>query len=401
MLSYEKKLERNLKLFYPFLLSQRRVFYALISIFFLTLPGTSEKIHMLGWFMSAGALASFFLEIPSGYLSDKFGHKRMLVVAKIAMILSTLMYIFATSWIFFLIGSVFISIGFSLQSGTIQAIQHNSLTGLNREEDYIKYNSKLSANISIVSALLLLLVPFSLEIDILAPFYIGLALDLIGLISVILITQPKDVVEKVSTKKVPEKNIMEIIRETKGTGFLSFSLFTAIFSSLAIATGPFREIYLIELGLLATYVGFLSALSRFFWFLIGHNVHKISENFSIKQILIFKSIFTFITFVIVGLSKNPYIVLFLIALHLGFGQATGSIMSNFSLQNHVSDKRYKATILLIKSQIKAIFQVVLPFCFAYIMSISISLGFISAGFFALIYYLVLWPFVNKGLKNTI
>jgi MFS family permease len=88
-------LERNLKLFYPFILSQRRLFYALIGIYFLMLPGMSDKVHMLGWFMTAGAAASFLFEIPSGYISDLFGHKKTLLLSKVLMIICTFLYIFA------------------------------------------------------------------------------------------------------------------------------------------------------------------------------------------------------------------------------------------------------------------------------------------------------------------
>ena len=88
-------LERNLKLFYPFILSQRRLFYTLIGIYFLMLPEMSDEVHMLGWFMTAGAAVSFLFEIPSGYLSDIFGHKKTLFLSKILMITSTLLYIFA------------------------------------------------------------------------------------------------------------------------------------------------------------------------------------------------------------------------------------------------------------------------------------------------------------------
>ena len=104
-------LERNLKLFYPFILSQRRLFYTLIGIYFLMLPGMSGEVQMLGWFMTAGAAASFIFEIPSGYMSDIFGHKRTLVLSKFLMIASTLLYIFAGHWIFFFLAAIFTSAG--------------------------------------------------------------------------------------------------------------------------------------------------------------------------------------------------------------------------------------------------------------------------------------------------
>jgi accessory gene regulator protein AgrB len=55
---------------------------------------------------------------------------------------------------------------------------------LGRENEFTKYFSKVSANISLISALLLVAVPFFTEINILIPFYIALALDFVGLAAV-------------------------------------------------------------------------------------------------------------------------------------------------------------------------------------------------------------------------
>ncbi len=52
-----------------YLLSQRRNFIPILSIYYLTLPDTTA--NQIGVFTALGYLFSFILEIPSGYISDR------------------------------------------------------------------------------------------------------------------------------------------------------------------------------------------------------------------------------------------------------------------------------------------------------------------------------------------
>ena len=78
-------------------------------------------------FASAGFLASFLIEIPTGYFADRFGHKNSLILAKVFKILSTLSFVLGTNIYWFVAGSVFGALGFALQSGTQQAFVHETL----------------------------------------------------------------------------------------------------------------------------------------------------------------------------------------------------------------------------------------------------------------------------------
>ena len=146
-------LESNIWKFFIFNLTQRRHYVAILSIFFLTLPDTTAK--QIGIYSLAGYLASFILEIPSGYLSDRIGHKKILVLSKILLLFSILSFIYATSLIYFIIGSVLFASSAAFESGTTSAFMHNTFIELKREKEYVKIMSKISANASLVAAFLI------------------------------------------------------------------------------------------------------------------------------------------------------------------------------------------------------------------------------------------------------
>jgi len=397
----KKLLERNLKLFYPFILSQRRLFYALIGIYFLTLPGMSEQVQMLGWFMTAGSAASFLFEIPSGYFSDIFGHKKTLVLSKILIIASTLLYIFANHWIFFLLASVFTSAGWAFQSGTLTAIVHDTMEKLGREKDFTKYFSKVRANISLISALLLVTVPFFTKIDILIPFYIALALDFIGLVAIIFITEPAEIhknKKEKTQKNKKNKSIAEIFTESKNLNFLPYIIFTAFLGAVGYAITPYKEVYLTSLTFPVTFVGFMSGLSRLIWFIAGHFAHIIEKKISFKKLIFFKFIISSLFYILAGYLKNPYLILLIFAIDTGVWRGLSSISSRYFINNFIADKKYKATAISMQEQASSILKIIFSFLAGYLMSISYSFGFVFAGTFTFVGGLILWQFLKKTLK---
>ena len=135
-LDFQKKLESNIWKSFFYILSQRRHFIPILSIYFLTLPNATA--NQIGLYAMAGAIVAFLFEIPSGYLGDRIGHKKTLILSKIFMIFAMISFIFGDSFWFFALGSACIALGFSFQSGTFSAFLHDTLEGLGRENEFSK-----------------------------------------------------------------------------------------------------------------------------------------------------------------------------------------------------------------------------------------------------------------------
>jgi len=275
------------------------------------------------------------------------------------------------------------------------------MEGLDRESDFTKYFSKVRANISLVSAVLLVAVPFFTEINILIPFYIALVLDFIGLIAIYFIIEPSTIPKNDETKNIEiikNKSIKEIFLESKKLNFLPFIFYSSFFSSIGYAITSYRELYLIDLGVPIIYIGFLIGLSRFVSFITGHFAHIIEEKISIRQLLFYKILYTSFIYVVIALTTSPYVVLILLAVLVGFSYGISSINQRYFLNNFISDKKYKATSLSIQEQVLAFFKIIFSLGAGYLMTISYSFGFIFAGVFAFVGGIIIWQFLKKTLK---
>jgi MFS family permease len=365
------------------------------------LPGMSDKVHMLGWFMTAGAAASFLFEIPSGYISDLFGHKKTLLLSKVLMIICTFLYIFADHWIFFLLAAIASSAAWAFQSGTLSAIVHNTMGALGRENEFTKYFSKVSANISLISALLLVAVPFFTEINILIPFYIALALDFVGLAAVWFITEPSTVHKNSETnhkEQLKNKSIKTIFLESKNLNFLPYIFFSSFLGAIGYAVVSFKEVYLISINFPLAFVGFVSGLSRLTWFFTGHFAHIVEEKVTFKQLQKYKLISTSTLYIMAGYISNPYLIVIIFALDVGVWRGLSSINSRYFMNHYVKDKKYKATVISMQNQFESILTIIFSLAAGYLFAYSYSFGFMFAGVFAFIGGVIIWQFLKKTLK---
>jgi len=83
--------DRELLKLFIYQISVRRNFFPLMSVYFLMQPNTS--LQQVGVFMGIGFILGLFLEVPSGYLADRWGHKNTLILSKIVAITSIGFYI--------------------------------------------------------------------------------------------------------------------------------------------------------------------------------------------------------------------------------------------------------------------------------------------------------------------
>lgn len=382
-----KWLESNIWKFFIHSLTNRRNFIPLLSVYFLTLPNTTaQQIWLFIW---AGFLVMFFLEIPSGYFSDRFWHKNTLILAKILMVLSTSCFVWGDGILYFALWSIFLNSSFAFSSWTQQALLHETLTELKRWKDYTKISSKISGWVSLISAFLIISLPFFTAIDIRLPFEIWLWFDIVWFLVVLTIVSPI-IHEHIKVKK----SIVTILREVKWTNFYVVAGFTALISWILMWWVSFREVYLQSIGFPIIFIGFVMWFSRVVWFLVSQVAHKIEKIFTIKQ-MFFIEIFVFsVGLILFSIFKNPYIAGLTISLLIWYRSGRASIIDNY-LMNSLPDKRYKATMLSVKWQMSSLIQVVVVFAIWFVMSYSYRVGFFSLWILLFVGLSISYLFVRK------
>jgi len=384
----QQNFENNIWKYFVYQFTQRRNFIPLLSIYFLTLPNT--EANQIGIYTWIGYLASFLLQIPTWFFSDHFWHKNALIIAKICMCLSTLSFIFGWGFYLFALGSIFLSASIAFESWAKSAFLHETLTELKKSHLFSKIKGKIDANISFISIFFIIGLPFLTQINILLPFQISLVLDFIWVIIALLFFSTRNRIQKHE-----KKPFFTLIKEAQLIWFFPVVIFTSAIAWFLSADNAFRSIYLESLGYPVILIGFVMGFSRFVWFVVGHFSYMIKDKFTLKQQLLFE-IFVFTGYyVLVSFLSNPYAIGIVFSIAVWYMWWRASVIEDYVLTNYIEDKKYKATMLSIKGQITAIFQIIMTFFIGFIMSISYKLWFIVLGIILFIVLVISYRFIKE------
>ncbi|MCB9370450.1 MFS transporter [Candidatus Woesearchaeota archaeon] len=374
------ELQHNIWKLFILQLTQRRYYLPILSLYFLTLPNANAV--QIGFWSGMGYLAEFLFEIPSGYISDKIGHKKMLVLAKLFMILAVVSFLYGASLLFFVLGAIFTSLSFAAQSGTRAAFLHETLVSLKKEDEFMSISTKITAYASLVSAVLITLIPYTTKLSLETPLLIGLGFDSIGFLFALSLVNPT-----LPEKSVKHISLLQVFKEVKGTLFLPLATFTGAITGFSIAKTNFIFPYLETLGFPIVALGVVLGLSAFLQFFMGKNLGRFEKSLPIKKILLFDTVFFPLSFFIIAFSNSFYVVAFVLILVGAYEMGRRTFVDGYLLKHYIADKRYKATILSIKGQISMVFNFSLVFSIGFFMNTSYKLGFYIMGG---VLFFILW-----------
>ncbi len=364
--------------FFIFLLSGRKGFIPILSIYFLMLDNTT--VNQIGIFMAIGYLASLILEIPSGYFSDRFGYRKTLILSKIFQFISTFLYL--SGWFIdspynfyiFIFWMLFQAFWSSFNSWTISAFYHEILEKRWQEKLFAEKLWKLNGKVSLFSAFIMVLFPFSMWIHAIMPFLLTLLLDLIWLIAILFLPKVKT---EYNIWKI--KWIKELFFEAKKHNLLHISVFLWLIGWFFLWDTAFRWPYLIDLGFPLIWIGLVLGFSRIVRFVIWHYIHHLENYITMKQHFFFDMILFSFWYILIAYFNNPYVVWLIISIILWYKWGRISLIQSYLLKDYIKDKRYKATMLSIESQLTNIIWMFTSLMFGYIISTSYELWYFSLG----------------------
>ena len=153
MVNQQKKLQSNIWKFSLYYITHRRIYWPLLTVYFLSFPDNTAQ--QVGLFLAIGQIGGFIFEIPSGYISDKIGHKQALILSKILLLASTTLFVIGGNVYIFSLGAILFTAGFAFNSGTFGAFTHEVLSALKKDHQYSKIIGSIRSKSFIVSAILL------------------------------------------------------------------------------------------------------------------------------------------------------------------------------------------------------------------------------------------------------
>ncbi len=381
-----------------YLISQRRNFIPILSIYFLSLPNTLA--NQIGLYNGIWFIASFLLEIPSGYFADHFGHKKTLILSKLFQIFSVIFYILWSfvdrNYIFllFTLWSIFQAIWFSLFSWTTTAFISEILKETKWKIKFSKFIWKLRWNVSLASIPIIIFLPFLTKLDIIMPFIGALIIDIIWFLWLLLLPKISN-----NIKIKEKKTLVVLFKNAKSSKVLWLSISIWVIIWFFIGSGSFRWVYLESLGFPIAFIWFIMWGSRFVRFIVWQYIHKIEKILTIKQYFFIEMIFYPIAFFSFAYFSNPYLVWFLFSLVIWYQHWRKGVMESFILKN-IKDKNYKATMLSIEAQINSLAWIIVSFFIGFIMQYSYKLWHSILWIVLFIILAINYYYTFKKVKNN-
>jgi len=322
---------------------------SILGVYLLTLPNTTAKT--MGVLLLIGNLTAFVLEIPSGYLSDKLGHKKAMILGRSALLLSTIFYLLGFNVGWFILGAVFFSIGQAFISGTGLAFIHETLQEMKRENEFSKIMGKISSISFAVPIIFIVLIPFLVDISYRAAFVIPVALDVVGLIVVMSFINPKKAKHEV--EEISNKNFVGVIKEGHRFGFFPYALLLALIASAIIASSNFKDIYQQLLGVPVIYYGIFWGLSRVIVSTLLLINHKVKDWLTFHQFLMIKFILAFALIISLTFVNAPWFIVIVFILISAFNWSFREVKNHYLLEM-ISKSKFKATLISVNALLRKI-----------------------------------------------
>ncbi len=343
----------------------KRLFLPLVAV--LLVEEGQVTLEELALIASITAAVQLVLEIPSGYLADRFGHKQSLMLGTFLSAVSTLAYVVSPNFWGGLTASVGYFAGTAFLSGTQQAFMHETLLALGRDDEYEKILGKAQGRSLYWNAVLILLVPLTYSIHPYVPFLIGFA----GLAVSFVIMSTLAVPPIRQTVREDSRDIGEKLRcffsdpswIRLSFPFLFFAVTTAGFNHATM----YREIVFREFGLPADQFGFYLAIGSALAAFVSGHIH-ILKKLRPGIFYAFDLAYLVGALILVGLTRSPVLAVFAFMLFPAYGRSR-QVIYDARILYEFRDSTRKSTILSVMRFMEAINDIWIPITFAFAVSV--------------------------------
>lgn len=389
------KIESNIWKYTVHLVTNKRVFAAILSLYYLTIPNV--EIQNVGWIMFCGSLASFLFELPSGYLSDKIGHKNTMIIGRVLLVLSSLFFLFANSFILLSLGAICLSLSWAFFSGTGAAFMHDTLKALGKDDQYSKIMGKAASIGHAVPIAFMIIAPMMVEISYKMPFAFALVLDIIGLLAVISLRRVKRSAEH--KKQVKESKLKDVFKESIDLGYMPFAILGALIAALIFIVQVYRAPYQEFIGADVIWFGLYLGLGRAIVSVLSAYSGKIKQYFNIFTFKLFQILIFSIFLITIAFVDNITVILIAFIICNGFQWGLGQVSRHFTLEI-IGDSKFKATHFSISGQINQAITALGMILMGHMINLfSYQTTFLLFGITLLVLGMTLYTYILKDRKN--
>lgn len=284
------------------------------------------------------SIVNLLLQVPTGYIADKWGNKRAILIGASISTVSPLFYVFMPSFWGGLVASVLFFGGYVFQSGAIEAFLHDTLVALKKEKQYAKVMGRAQSYGLVGSVVLIIIVPATYTINKNLPFILGFFSLLAMLLIATSFTYPKARHKKIHKRLNPISALKSIVTVQNVT----FFLFAGFLAGVANRAGEYRELLMQNIGIAVGIFGIVVAASSVVGAIFGLFTGSLNK---LKPLTFYLFDLSFMTvcLLLLGVSKNHIVVIAGGVLFLGYSRVRLIVFQAKLLEDITH--AYKATLL--------------------------------------------------------
>ena len=342
-------------------------------------------------------IAMLLFEVPTGIIGDKFGRKTSIICGIIGLIITSILLIFANSYLLFLVVYFLSGVTYTFLSGSDEALIYDGLKQTRKQKQMKKVWAKIT---SAQFLPLIFVTPFAAYIakDLLESQFIMLIaghaiFSLFALIVAFTLVEPK-IKSGPHEIRSPKKLFLSAVKHIKK----SPALVRLFMNKTLIIIPGFHIFFLLwqpyfqNSGIPVAYFGIIMSVGSLVLFLLLRNMEIFKPS---KSFLFYTALLPMLAFGVASLFTGIVAALvfyFTIRIVVWIREPIFSQFMNDHIESH-----NRATVLSSLSMIDSFFDVVIFLSAGYITSISLSLSFaFSAG--VMLIALVFFRVTDKHIK---
>jgi len=385
-----KKLPKNTVQLY--LIKVAKWFNLIMPIVVLFYQENGLNMSQIFILKSVYSIAMVTTELPSGYLADVWGCRRTLLIGAVLGTLGMTIYSFSAGFASFLMAEVVLGIGFSFVSGADSAMLYDSLKAENRENEYTKFEGRITSAGNFAEALAGVLGGFLATYALRTPYFFQIGVAAIGIPAAVMLKEPQHAIERTHLKM---KEILSIIAVTYRQREMRSAILISSFTGAATLTYAwFVQPYFQEAGVPVSVFGILWTALNLLAGVLSMFSYKVEQWLGMRKTLLLIVIFISAGFLLTALEISLAGIAILFFFYMIRGVATPILKNQI---NQYTDSKVRATILSIRNfEIRIIFAAIGPALGYLTDTFSLKTALIVSGiiYFASAMWSV-YPFLKK------
>lgn len=355
---------------------QGLVFYGPIA----TLYRESRGINLSEIFIieSISWILTMLLEVPWGWIADKFGYKRTLVISNFIFFISKIIFFKSYTFSMFLLERVLLSISISGLSGCDTALLYTSL-GQNENSEKI---FGLYSSFSTIGFLAACIASYSI---------IDISMDIAAFLTIIpygIATIATLFISDTSKSSNKSNSILYNLKVTFKNKqiiyiVISFALISVVVQSVTVFL---NQVQYIKSGIDVKYFGILLAINQIIK-LSASRSYKLSQKYGkLESIKIIYIAIGLSCIVLALISNNILSIMLILIISLGISLASPMVVD---IENKSITIEDRATILSIYSMISSVISACVSPVIGICADISIELAFVTCFIICIMAYIIL------------